>query len=484
MAVPVEIRNVPRPKNTVVECSGRPGKNMYPVRERSSVKYVKGSNPQPHNGKVVGHIIDGKFVPSTPKVKKNTTMLSYGTAALINSVSKDIMSDLLAVYPVNVADTIMAIAALKVERPSIKARRYASAYARSFLSQYYTNAALSESTVSKLLIALGGDEEKRRDFYQKRLSRITEDSHIIIDGTLKEDNSKVNDLSHYSYKSRVKGTKDISVIYAYSLETHEPLCCEVFSGNHLDQIAYSNFVRHNGITKGIIVDDKGFPVSKIESILEECPGLHYLTPLKRNDVRIKNNEMLNFDEVLTGIDENVLAKKKKIRGNKYLYAFKDTYKASQERDTAVQSAKESEEFDVEKYRVKEPLFGVIVYESDIDMSCEQAYCCYKRRWELELLFKAYKTELELRTTNVQGDFSVFGSEFINFIATLISSRIVKKFIELGLLKKYTYGELIEDLDSAWRMVIDEQNIPDKDDSNWIHVNVSVMNLMVKLGLCT
>ena len=77
MSVPAEIRAVPRPKNTIVEDNGRDGPNRYAVRERSSTKYVSGSNPQPHNGKVIGHIIDYKFVPQqTAQVSVETDMLS------------------------------------------------------------------------------------------------------------------------------------------------------------------------------------------------------------------------------------------------------------------------------------------------------------------------------------------------------------------------------------------------------------------------
>ncbi len=63
MAVPADIRAVPRPKNTIVDDSGREGPKRYAVRERSSTKYVAGGNPQPHNGKVIGHIIDHEYVP-------------------------------------------------------------------------------------------------------------------------------------------------------------------------------------------------------------------------------------------------------------------------------------------------------------------------------------------------------------------------------------------------------------------------------------
>ena len=63
MSVPEEIRKVERPVGTIVEDSKKAGDNRYIVRERKGFTYVKGSNPKPHNGKVIGHIINGVYVP-------------------------------------------------------------------------------------------------------------------------------------------------------------------------------------------------------------------------------------------------------------------------------------------------------------------------------------------------------------------------------------------------------------------------------------
>lgn len=65
MGVPKEIREVPRPVNTVVVDSGNDTDLRYAVRERAaSGKYVPGRNPAPKNGRVIGHIIDFKYVPA------------------------------------------------------------------------------------------------------------------------------------------------------------------------------------------------------------------------------------------------------------------------------------------------------------------------------------------------------------------------------------------------------------------------------------
>lgn len=165
MGVPAEIRKVARPRNTVVDDSGRDGVNRYSVRERSGVKYVKNGNPQPGNGKVVGHIINFAFVPVVEKMAEESDSLSYGASALAQSVSSDIFSDLLAVYPASVAAEVMAVATLKVLRPRIAENRYSTHYDRTFVSVHYPNVALSKNTVGSLFRKLGLDGAKRRSFY-------------------------------------------------------------------------------------------------------------------------------------------------------------------------------------------------------------------------------------------------------------------------------------------------------------------------------
>ena len=115
MPVPEEIRKVERPVNTIVEDRGKDGPFRYAVRERSGVRYVKGGNPMPRNGHVIGHIIDGKFVPVKEKTAhKGAGSLSYGSSRLIRDLSADILDDLLAVYRADDAERMLVIAALRI----------------------------------------------------------------------------------------------------------------------------------------------------------------------------------------------------------------------------------------------------------------------------------------------------------------------------------------------------------------------------------
>lgn len=481
MAVPESIRKVPRPVNTIVEDSGSEGNYRYAVRARAGTSY-KGGNPMPRNGKVIGHIIDGRFVPvKTQTADNGPDMLSYGSAALFHASSDDLLQDLLEVYPAKDAYSIMAIACLRVIRPGTPDVRLQTHYNRTFTRIFYPGCPLSKNTVSSLLQRVGQDGRKRREFYQRRIRTVGADHHIAVDGMLKQDNSTVNDLSKFSYKGRVKGARDISVLYAYDLEKMDPLCAEVFPGNSIDASSYESFIVDNDIRRGIIVDDKGFPVRMIRKELLERPELHYLTPIKRNDPRISDNNMLSFEGALKDIGNDVLYCKRAIKGGVFLYSFRDVSTASREEHCFVERATKKSSFDADKYAAKRDSFGTIVFESDLDMPAETAYRCYDDRWLLELVFNRYKNDECLNHTNVQGDFAVIGSEFINFIATTATCRILRKAREAGVLKDRTYGEMMDDLSESWRRV-DGPAEPASDDGYWVHTLLDSFAIMEALGL--
>lgn len=483
MPVPADIRAVPRPVNTIVDDNGGNGPKRYAVRQRGSSKYVSGGNPQPKNGKVIGHIIDHKYVP-IPEKNPGTDepdMLSYGASALVKSVTADLKEDLLAVYDASDVYAMMSLATLRVIKPAITADRARTHYLRTFVCKDYPGAAMSRNSIGSLLQRIGMNGSKRRQFYQLRMQATAADHHIAIDGMLKQDNSKVNDLSAYSRKARVRGICEVSVLYAYDIERMEPVCAEVFPGNSIDASSYPAFIRDNDIRRGIIVADKGFPPSKIKEELQERPDLHFLTPIKRNDTRISGNDMLAFEGVLSGIDAHVVYKKKQIKGGRYLYAFKDARKASAEEASYLANAQKKGTFSPEKYAAKQATFGVIVLESDQDLEPKAAYLCYEDRWLLEMVFNRYKSDECLDHTDVQGDFSVIGSEFINFISTVATCRIIRKAQNAGLLEKMSYGELMDDLASAWRRT-DAPEEPATDDGCWVHTLQLVFDELEALGL--
>ncbi len=483
MSVPEEIRAVKRPVNTIVEDSGRDSEYRYSVRERGEIVYVPGSNPKPRNGKVVGHIIGGVFVPKVEKTMTKPEEMSYGAAAFVKSQADDIYEDLLSVYPVNDATSIMAAAFLKVLKPRIASNRYTTEYERTFTHIYYPGAKLSSNSVTELLKRVGMDTYKRLEFFRKRIARVDESHLLAIDGTLKEDNSSVNDLSAYSRKARVKGTRDISILYAFDTELKEPVCSEVFPGNNLDATAVSSFLSMNRIEKGILVADKGFPLKNIEPQLKEHPALHFLLPLKRDSSLVEKNDGLSYDEVFRYGDNTLQGKKVKLRNGRFLYTFRNVRTAWKEDRDFIEKAIADKSYDRKSYEEKQERFGTIAFISDLDLTLNEVYRIYDERWLLELMFAQYKGDIGLYKTNVQGDFAVRGAEFINFIATVLTSRITRKAEECGVLDDLTYGDMMDDLSSVWRSIKGEIDKPKLNDGYWrCNTLPSIFSLMVKLGL--
>ena len=148
-------------------------------------------------------------------------------------MTRDIEKDLLAVYAPDDVFAIMSIATFRVINPSITANRMSAHYNRCFACKDYPGAAISRNSVGNLFQKIGMDGNRRKLFYQRRISATVADHHIAIDGILKQDTSTVNDLSAYSYKARVRGCNDVSVLYAYDIELMEPICAEVFLGNSI-----------------------------------------------------------------------------------------------------------------------------------------------------------------------------------------------------------------------------------------------------------
>lgn len=478
MPIPKHILDVERPKNTVVICYGK-NKDRYAVRQRVGCKYVNGRH-LPENGPTIGHIVDGAYVPKDTPVQTvsmcDVDLKEWANLELCDRLFKDVLDDLMKIYNEGDAKKIYCIALLRVCNPGIKDYELKEAYEDSFLSEAYPGVALSRNTVCKLLNDLGKACSRIVSFMRLRSGKVKMGHHLLLDGTLKTDTSKVNSLSDFSRKARLKGTRDISVLYAFDLEEREPVCSKCFPGNMLDVTAYEAFISENHITKGIIVADKGFPSSAAEKQFSANPDLHYMNPLKRNAKLIGRYDMLTFTGILPS-DSNITYRKERCKGTrKWLYSFRDARLAAKEEQDWLKNAKKEGHYSPEKHVEKQRSFGTIVLESDCDLSPESAYEAYAERWKIEIVMRFYKSACQFDDTRVQDDYSVIASEFCDFLATVLTFRLLKSFDKAKLLEKHTYKNVMASLKRAKKIRIQGK------DWQFIKTAPSVINMMRSLGL--
>ena len=479
MPIPEEVLAVARPKNTVVIAYGK-DKNLYSVRQRVGCRNDNGRH-LPVNGPTIGHIVDLKYIPINDSEPADVSMSpidlkDWANIVLCDRLFKGIQKELFAVYSNPDAMKIYCISVLRVCNPGIKDYELKEAYETSFLSEIYPGVALSKNTVSTFLNDLGKTCSRIVQFMRNRTAAVAMDHHLLVDGTLKSDESRVNSLSEFSRKARTKGTRDISVLYAFDLEEMEPVCSKCFPGNMLDATSYSAFIQENHITKGIIVGDKGFPESAAHDQFEANPDLHYLNPVKRNSKLIERHNMLDFTGILTGY-EGITYRKEKCTGTeKWLYSYRDSRKAAQEEADWLRRAKKDGTYKLENLREKQKTFGTIVLECDLDLPPETAYKAYDSRWEIEIVMRFYKSACEFDETRVQDDYSVIGSEFCDFLSTILTFRLMKQFDRANLLEERTYKKLMSVLERAKKVKTEGE------DWQLIRINPSQEEILQKLDL--
>ena len=263
MPVPPEIRAVDRPKNTIVEDRGKDGPKRYAVRERSSIKYVPGKNPQPHNGKVIGHIINGKFVPllkspadkntetdSPAKASKNKAAGSptdfviyqrlleavpilYGAA-----VNSGILEDLKAAYgdPV-ITNKILSIAMHWILARDSAANRFpifSKIYALPFQGE------ISEKQLARLYSKLGANDAAKAQLFSRRNQRFTSISCISYDFVNIPVNAENTSLKSSLSEGAVSPVMRLSVLT--DRNTGIPLQYRLFNGDYPDDSAACDLI--------------------------------------------------------------------------------------------------------------------------------------------------------------------------------------------------------------------------------------------------
>ena len=88
----------------------------------------------------------------------------------------------------------------------------------------------------------------------------------------------------------------------------------------------------------------------------------------------------------------------------------------------------------------------------------------------------YKSACEFDETRVQDDYSVIGSEFCDFLSTLLTFRLIDAFDKAGLLEDYTYRKILSVLIRAKKACVGSEN--------WqlVRMNPSHLEILQKLDL--
>jgi len=433
MSIPNDILAVKRPSSTVVKQRGE----RYVVVKRTSKRI--GKRVVPVDLGTVGEIVNGRFVEAPGKEpKKGIDIKDYGEVTLCNKVGFDLLQELANVWGIDDAKRLYVIALLRAAFGDVNNGELQLHYATSFASEYFPGAHLSEQAVSAFLMEIGQAYSLICEFMRYRVKQFAE-GNIVIDGMLKDYNSKVSSLSEFSRKGAKKGSKDISLLYAFDPQSMEPIAVKPFAGNVLDQTAIRSFVSEFNIERGLMIFDKGFWNEDFLDEVDQKEGLSYLIPLKQNSAFIRNYGMDEpVDHLKDYKDATILYKKVKMKNGRFLYSFRDPKMAWEQEVGYVEKAEKKDKFVSENYREKRNSFGLIVFKSKADLAPLDIYMAYAQRWMIENMFWLYKNIIDRDTVNVHNDYRMYATEFVNFLTVIITTRVKRLLIKTEVSKKYSY----------------------------------------------
>ena len=453
MAVPEEIRRVPRPKNTFVVDSKT---GIYSVREKTGCGYYVDENGKAHrpsrNGKVMGHIIDGVYVQKDAECKLppvgEVDLKDYANVHLCRMLSQDILDSLGRLYNREEAECIYVISMLRACYDGIQDYMLQRQFQETFLSEVYPDVNLEKSKVSRFLRDVGRSGSRIVRFMREQVSQCVIETNddefdiVIFDGTLKRNESIVNSLSSPSRKTSSQRYRHVNVMTAYSLRRREQIASKIYPGNMVDQRIVSDFVDMLELTKGMIVADRGFPPEAFRKALIGRPGIDYLVPLERDRRVIGELHLREFTKVLPGTDIAYRVEESIDEYGKTVmyYAFRDPRIAMDEeiRYLKINSAEKLDPVRTEELRRE---WGTIVFASNRRMDPLFVRKVYADRWLIETSFKFQRSQLDDDTTDEESDYTVHASQFMDHLASVMASRMRNRFEESGLLEKYTYDQV-------------------------------------------
>ena len=88
-------------------------------------------------------------------------------------------------------------------------------------------------------------------------------------------------------------------------------------------------------------------------------------------------------------------------------------------------------------------FGTILLESDLDLTPEMAYKTFDSRWQIEIVMRFYKSACCFDETREHDDYSVIASEFCDFLATVLTFKLINFFDK---------KRLLEDDNEDWKLI--------------------------------
>jgi len=389
--IPDEIKQY-RPRGTEIHAIG----GRYYAYKTTSVWDADKKRAKKKTLGCVGRItVEDGFIPSAPqKITGPVIVKEYGCFALFSALVPELYAQLCDVFGKDIGRRAYVVAMLRLMGKTTKAKikRY---YHASWLSEEFSDLALSENTMTEFMRTLGKSRAQIRELMEARLPK--KGATLLFDGSAILSSSKTMTWACYGRS----GQRQINLLYAFSQTDHAPVYYRLLPGNIADVSAFKTTLEESGLTKCTVIADKGF-FSKVNVSALDKAAITYVLPLRANTTLIDTG--FSADDGTSAYDgcfkyHNRVIWYKAIGigdSSKCVHVFRDEGKRAQlELNYVSRMEADYSGCDRRDLEEKRKRFGLSYLYSNLHETSKEIYLAYKARWEIEECFDYLKNGLDL-----------------------------------------------------------------------------------------
>ena len=416
-SVPGRIRAM-KPKGTMVKAIG----GRYYVYEFRSVS--EDGRRRTVMGPCIGSITeeDG-FVPNGARVRGGeVTTLEFGQYAVALACTGGVLSALKEHFDPRDAAQIYSLAVLNCVNGMQPAKDAGRHFAMSVLGLRFPDAKMGPDALATLLDALGRRQGPVMSFEAALCA--ASGPEVAVDGHAMPSSSRLSDLAEPGYKRGRLGSDQVNMLMAYDVASGRPMLSRMYEGAALDRASVRDLLTRAELTDKMFVVDAGFySRANIEAFTSN--GCSYIIPLQRQllackeavaDPRVDGRFVYRRNRKASAVEYRDARR----RGARVVL-FRDLNKQALEQAGYLARIEQGAKgYTAEGFEEAKDVMGVIVLQtSREDLTAQEVYETYKRRWSVETFFDWLKNGAGLASPGAQDYCKAQGLAFVALVTALV-----------------------------------------------------------------
>ena len=422
-SVPERIRAM-KPRGTMVKAIG----GRYYAYEYKSV--TRDGRRKTEMGRCIGSITeeDG-FVPNGARARDGgLTTLEYGQYAVALANSGGVLAMLGDHFDPRDAAQIYSLAVVNCVNGMQPAKDAGRHFAMSALALRFPGAKMGPDALATLLDALGRRQGPVMSFEAALCA--SSGPGVAVDGHAMPSSSRLNDLAEPGYRRGRLGSDQVNLLMAYDVETGRPMLSRMYEGAALDKASVRDLLTRAELSNKMFIVDAGFySRGNIEAFTSG--GCSYIIPLHKQllacreavaDARVDGRFVYRRNRKASAIEY-----RDAVRRGARVILFRDLNKQAMEQAGYLAKVEQGAKgYTAERFEEVKDLMGVIVLQtSREDMSAQEVYEAYKRRWSVETFFDWLKNGAGFTSPGAQDYCKAQGLAFVALVTALVHREIAE-----------------------------------------------------------